>query len=106
MAKAKMAEASVSTTISINGTSYDLRKAMPLTVGDWEDLDSKGVLEGDTIRQTVTASIDLVLQLVKKISPEITRDEVRNISIVDMREVAAAVQAVIAEEADKVDRPT
>lgn len=66
--------------IKINNKEYDLAKAPPLTLGDWEIMESEGLVSGDQVKLATAKGLIITLHLILiKVDPELTRDHIRQL---------------------------
>ena len=75
--------------VRLGEREIDLNKALPLTIGDLEDLEANSV---DVNKLNAGNLIHLIWHLAKKIEPLVTRDEVRKLPVKLMNELAKSVQ--------------
>jgi len=92
----------------VGDREYDLRASLPVTLGDWEDLEIAGVTFGDQISlRRPKATIDLVHILLKKQNPDVPRDAIRALPMSDLVTIAKVLQeATAGGQEDDDSRPT
>ncbi len=70
--------------VTVGERQYDLTKCFPLTIGDWEDLETKEVVVNGQLQLSGKRAIDFILFLLTKVDASVTREEVRKLP---MREI-------------------
>jgi hypothetical protein len=71
----------MSTIYEINGKTADLTRAVPLTLGDYEDLEGKGLNLHDMGNMSFKQMRVLVVHILQKVNKEITDDDARSLSM-------------------------
>lgn len=79
--------------ITLNGRDVNLSKALPLSLGNWEDLEAEGVSQNDMAKPTAKQVVTFVHFVLRKCDASVTRDEVRALAI-DGPEINALLEAV------------
>lgn len=85
----------LSMVLRVAGKDLDLAGALPLNMGDLEDLEANSV---DMSRLTAGGTVHLLWHLCKKLDKDITRADVRAVSVPDMARIMQ-----VATEAAKSD---
>jgi hypothetical protein len=70
--------------VRINGKNADLRKAMPLTIGDWKKLEAEGITaEQLKDNPSITKTATFLTYILHKANPEIFEADVDTVSLKD-----------------------
>lgn len=88
----------------INGKKVDLTKALPLKLGDYEDLEGKGVAQKDLHSLSFRNMRVLVQHILQKANPEVTTEDVRGMTLEQMVEMQKRINAL--NESEKPNLPT
>lgn len=70
--------------VKIGDSTHDLMKAFPLTIGDWEDLETKEIVVNGSLSLSGSRTIDFVCFLLSKITSNVSRDDVRKLPMREM----------------------
>lgn len=96
--------------ITVNGKPIDISKAMPIKVGDLRKLQQHGVDLTAIQRQATSGEIPdmestskLVLHFCSKCNPDVTEDDVDELTVDELGEV---VSALFSSEEPEPSRPT
>lgn len=74
----------------INGKQIDIRKVVPLTQGDLEDLEDAGIPFG---QQLTSKQINTMLMLLlRKVDSSITRDDVRTLTTKQAADISETIR--------------
>ncbi len=86
----------------------DLRKAFPVTLGDWVAFEVMGIIKGDKLNAVgAKASLDLLAHMAKKANDAVTIEDVATIPLYDLKNWIAVLTEMIQEGEKKApDRPT
>jgi hypothetical protein len=88
-------------TISLHGRTIDLRKALPLTIGDWKRLEQLGITDRTLREPSITTIATLVHYVLHKADPQTTMEEIDALPL-----TAPAVQETLrAINQETVDAP-
>lgn len=91
--------------VKVGGKVYDLNRALPMTIGDWEDMGTAGIVKDDGSIQIGAKSMIVILELLfAKIAPDVSRDDIRAIPMTSMTKLGSLLQHAMGE--DEIDRPT
>ena len=90
--------------IEINGKEVDVRKVLPLTLGDYEDLEGNGVPQSAMNNLSVKQVRIMVEHIMHKANAAITTEDVRGLTLHQMSEVQREITAGNSE--DKAEVPT
>jgi hypothetical protein len=93
--------------LKLNGHDVDLQKALPLTLGDLEEIQKLGLIDDGGEMNVAGPSnlIDLLHYLAHKADDKVERDSVRDIPINHMKQLGDWAQKALAED-EKADRPS
>ena len=69
--------------LTVGGRTINLRKALPWTAGDWEDLETETGISPTRLseRPSTKEIISIVHAVLKKADPAVTRNEVRTLEL-------------------------
>lgn len=69
--------------LEIGGRKVNLRRALPWTAGDWEDLETETGISPTRLseRPSTKEVISIVHAVLRKADPAVTRDEVRTLEL-------------------------
>ena len=88
----------------INGKQADLTKALPLKLGDFEDLEGKGITQKDLSSLTFKQMRILVEHILQKANPTITTEDVRGMTLESMMGMQKLVNGI--NDNEKPNLPT
>lgn len=88
--------------LTVGGRTINLRKALPWTAGDWEDLETETGISPTRLseRPSTKEVISIVHAVLKKADPAVTRDEVRTLEL-GGPEMQAVLGALNRQEPDR-----
>lgn len=78
----------------INGKQIDLKTALPLTLGDYEDLEGKGIGQRDFESLTFKQMRVLVEFVLNKANKTVTVEDARGLTIVQLKDLQAKINAI------------
>jgi hypothetical protein len=84
-----------------DGKAVNLIEALPMTLGDWEAFEEKGLMEGESGSISITKprqQIDFLTHLARKVDPKITREQVAGIAIRDLPNVGETLLTFVGGE--------
>jgi len=90
--------------IEVNGKQVDVRKVLPLTLGDYEDLEDGGVPQSAMANMSVKQVRIMVEHIMHKANAAITTEDVRGLTLSQMAEVQREITAGNAQ--DNAEVPT
>lgn len=88
----------------INGKKVDLGLALPLTLGDYEDVEAKGISQKDLVDLSFKHVRILVEHVLQKANKDVTTDDVRNLTLNQMKDLYKKINDLNGNE--KPDFPT
>lgn len=98
---------------NINGHSFKLNGHLPLTWGDWVDLENKGISPGmfeteGRVQLRAGEIFVIASHIIQKACPEVTTEEIRAIKLGDMtiQKVMAAFEEAMLKEAESLSIPS
>lgn len=95
------------TLIKIGDRTYNLLDAFPMTLGDWEDLNELGIMDGARLVMVKPKQmLDLLHLLVHKIDPSIERAAIRKIAVREMPDLTNVLRHILDLEEKRAENPT
>jgi len=93
--------------IKVGERTYNLLDAFPMTLGDWEDLNELGVMDGSRLVMVKPKQmLDMLHMLIHKIDPEIDRNAIRKIAVRDMPDLTNVLKYILDLEEKRGENPT
>ena len=94
----------------IGDRAIDIARCFPITLGDWEDMDTAGLVaeNGQDLNVARPGQIvDLVHIVLRKEAPDIQRTEVRAVPLMELAGIMERIrEGIVASMAGDVVRPT
>lgn len=79
--------------VMVGSDSVNLLEALPLNIGDIEDLEKNGVvLDGGSLK--TSDLVHVVLHIAQKLNKDAKRDDVRKLSVPDMKRLNDAIKVM------------
>lgn len=88
----------------INGKKAELKLALPLKLGDYEDLEGKGLAQKDLTNLSFKQMRVLVEHILQKANAAITTDDVRSMTLDEMIALQKQINAI--NDGEKPNIPT
>jgi len=89
--------------LKINGKEVHLKKALPLTIGDWEDLEDIGVTPSTLGKGSYKLLRMFLTHVCNKANNEITANDVRSLTLEQMMELNRTIREL--QDGERTDVP-
>lgn len=87
-----------------DGRELDLRQAMPMTLGDWEEMTKRNLAtEKNFMASTPTQMIDFLHLLAQKIDPAFTREEIAKSPLKTLMSIGKVLLTFVSQDMPKDD---
>jgi len=93
--------------IKVGDRTYNLLDAFPMTLGDWEDMNELGVMDGSKLVMVKPKQmLDLLHMLLHKVDPNIERAAIRHIPVREMPDLTNVLRYILDLEEKQTENPT